>query len=120
MCHAVLYRVSDRIRNDLREMRILLLGPGDDRLNDKGICERFPAITPHAAGDKDTPLHEAHLCELNDEPHEKGRGDENHQPAHPFRRPPVTFSPSRLPLPPPEFGFGVSDDRRLIGHRRAS
>ena len=50
-------------------------------------------------------------AQLNDEPHEKGRGDENHQPAHRFRRPPVTFSPSRLPLPP----TGV----RLRGRRRS-
>jgi hypothetical protein len=60
------------------------------------------------------------LCALNDEPHENGRGDENHQPAHPFRRPPIIFNPSRPPIPPPELGFGVGDNRSLVDHRRAS
>jgi len=57
---------------------------------------------------------------LNDEPHEKGRGDENHQPAHPFRHPPVSSGRSRLPVPPPEFAFRIGDSRSVSGHRVAS
>jgi len=64
--------------------------------------------------------HEVHLRELDDEPHDKNGGDENHQPAHPCGRPPVIFSPSRLPVPPQELGFAAADDHTLIGHRRAS
>jgi len=59
------------------------------------------------------------LPELNEERHEKGRRDEHHQHAHPFRRLPVTLNPSRLPRPPTEFSFRIGEGG-LIGHRRAS
>jgi hypothetical protein len=52
------------------------------------------------------------------EPHEPRRDDGKQHSAHRLCRPPVTFNPSRLPVPPA--GFGVRDDRSLSRHRRAS
>jgi hypothetical protein len=75
-------------------------------------------VAPHFGAQRMIRAHSS--CELNEEPHGQGGNNEKHQSTHSRGRSPVTRGTSGLPVAPPDFRFGVGDDRNVTRHWSAS